>query len=58
MEYKVTVISNEGKSKTLNDNSGYGMIPISRGDFWELLSDLDKGKIKSFSVTLSKDYEK
>ena len=50
MEYKVTVISNEGKRRTLNDNSGYGMIPISRGDFWELLSDLDKGKIKSFSV--------
>ena len=38
----------------LNDNSEYGMIPISRGDFWELLADLDKGKIKSFSVSLKK----
>ena len=54
MEYKVTVISNEGKRRTLNDNSEYGMIPISRVDFWELLSDLDKGKIKSFSVSLKK----
>lgn len=58
MEYKVTVTSNEGKRRILNENSEYGMIPISRGDFWELLSDLDKGKIKSFSVTLRKDYEK
>ena len=54
MEYKVTVTSNEGKRRTLNENSGYGMIPISRGDFWELLADLDKGKIKSFSVSLKK----
>ena len=54
MEYKVTVTSNEGKRRTLNENSGYGMIPISRGDFWELLADLDKGKIRSFSVSLKK----
>ena len=54
MEYKVTVTSNEGKRRTLNENSGYGMIPISRGNFWELLADLDKGKIKSFSVSLKK----
>ena len=39
MEYKVTVTSNEGKRRTLNENSGYGMIPISRGtsgNYWQI----------------------
>ena len=54
MEYKVTVTSNDKRRKVLNENSEYGMIPISRGNFWELLADLDKGKIKSFSVSLKK----
>ena len=52
MEYKVTVTSNDKRRKVLNENSEYGMIPISRGDFWQLLYDLEKGKIKSFSVSL------
>ena len=51
MEYKVTVTYNDKRRKVLNENSEYGMIPISRGDFWQLLSELDKGKIKSFSVS-------
>lgn len=54
MEYRVTITLNDGRRKVLNENSGYGMIPISRGDFWELLADLDKGKIKSFCVSLKK----
>lgn len=58
MEYKVTVTLNDKKRKVLDENSGYEYNAISRGDFWQLLSDLDKGKIKSFSVTLRKDYEK
>lgn len=55
MEYKVTVTTNEGRRKTLDENSGYEYNAISRGDFWELLSDLDKGKIKSFRVSLKRE---
>ena len=52
MEYKVTVTSNDKRGKVLNENSEYDYNAISRGDFWQLLYDLEKGKIKSFSVSL------
>jgi hypothetical protein len=48
MEYKVTVTYNDKRRKVLNENSEYDYNAISRGDFWQLLSDLEKGKIKSF----------
>lgn len=52
MEYKATVTSNDKRRKVLNENSEYDYNAISRGDFWQLLYNLEKGKIKSFSVSL------
>ena len=54
MEYRVTVTSNDKRRKVLNDNSEYDYNAISRGDFWQLLCELEKGKIKSFNVSLKK----
>ncbi len=61
MEYKVTVTTNEGKRIILSEEkyiqelkSVYDYYAIQRGDFWQILSDLEKGKIKSFSVSLKK----
>lgn len=53
MEYKVTITYNDNKRKVITENSGYEFYAVCRGDFWQLLSDLDKGKIKSFSVRLA-----
>lgn len=60
MEYKVIVTTNEGKRITLKEDKEvingncYDYYTIQRGDFWQLLSDIEKGKIKSFSVSLQK----
>jgi len=52
MEYKVTVTYNDRRRKVLNDNSEYDYNAVARGDFWQLLYDMENGKIKSFSVSL------
>ncbi len=60
MEYKVTVTTSEGKRKTLKEDKEvingncYDYYTIQHGDFWQLLSDMEKGKIKSFSVTIKR----
>lgn len=59
MEYKVFVYRNDGKCVLLSEDKVvvdrdccYDYYAVQRGDFWQLLSDVEKRKIKSFSVSL------